>query len=165
MNDLFEHALQGVSDSDMMGITIQNEVNQNDKAIGISFRRKDQLAGDVIWSVHEKVAQSNSRFNAQDRLVMTVHSVKMPVGFGGGVKTKGRPISVMAHLKKSIIEVKAENKCLAHALLIAISRINNNSNYNSYRRGYKIRPAVQNLLEKTDIHLTKSGGIPELVTF
>ena len=40
----------------MVGITIQNEVNQNDKAIGISFRRKDQLSGDVIWSVLEKVA-------------------------------------------------------------------------------------------------------------
>ena len=38
----------------------------------------------------EKVAQSNARFNALDRLVMTVHSVKMPVGFGLGVKTKGR---------------------------------------------------------------------------
>jgi len=45
LNDLFEHALQGVSDSDMVGITIQNEVNQYDKAIGISFRRKDQLSG------------------------------------------------------------------------------------------------------------------------
>jgi len=39
----------------MVGITIQNQVNQNDKAIGISFRRKDQLSGEVIWSVFEKV--------------------------------------------------------------------------------------------------------------
>ena len=57
MNDMFQHALRGVSDSDMVGITIQNEVNQNDKAIGISFRRKDHLSGDVICSVFEKVAQ------------------------------------------------------------------------------------------------------------
>ena len=57
MNDLFKHALQGVSDSDMVGITIQNEMNQNDKAIGMSFTRKDQLSGDVIWSVFEKVSQ------------------------------------------------------------------------------------------------------------
>jgi hypothetical protein len=90
----------------MVGITIQNEVNQNDKAIGISFRRKDQLSGDVIWSVFEKVSQSNARFNALDKLVVTVHSVKMPVGFGR-VKAKGRPISVMALLKRSIVEVKA----------------------------------------------------------
>jgi hypothetical protein len=118
VNDLFEHALQGVSDSDMVGITIQNKVNQNDKAIGISFRRKDQLSGDVIWSVFEKVAQSNSRFNALDKLVVTVHSVKMPVGFGRvALKTMGRPISAMAHLKQSIIEVKAEENFLANAPL------------------------------------------------
>ena len=51
MNELFEYALQDVSDSDKVEITIQNRVNHNDKAIGISFRRKDQLSGEVIWSV------------------------------------------------------------------------------------------------------------------
>jgi len=58
VNDLYVHALQNVSDSDMVWITIQNRVNQNDKSIGIRFRRKDQLAGDMIWSVFEKVSQS-----------------------------------------------------------------------------------------------------------
>jgi len=38
----------------MVGITIQNQVNQNDKPNGISFRRKDQLSADMIWSVFEK---------------------------------------------------------------------------------------------------------------
>jgi len=52
-----------------------------DKAIGISFRRKDQLSTDVILCVWQKVTQSNSRFNALDKLVLEVHSVKMPVGF------------------------------------------------------------------------------------
>jgi hypothetical protein len=133
--------------------------------VGISFRRNDQLSGDVIWSVFEKVAQSNSRLKALYRLVMIVHSVKMPVGFERGVKTKGRPIYVMAHLKKSIIEVKAEENCLAHALLIAISRINKDPKYESYRKGYKIRPAVQNLLETTGINLDRKGGIRELTQF
>jgi len=41
VNDLFDQALSDVGDSDMVGITIQNQVNQNDKPIGISFRRKD----------------------------------------------------------------------------------------------------------------------------
>ena len=130
----------------MVGKTVQNEINESDKLIGISFRRKDQLSGGVIWSVFQKVSQANSRFNALNKLVVTVHSVRMPVGFGGGVKTMRRPIFVMAHLKKSIIEVKAEGNCLANAFIIAISRLNNVSNYNSYRRGYKIRPVVQNLL-------------------
>lgn len=46
----------------MVGIIIQNQVNQNEKKIGISFIRKDQLSGDVIWSVFEKVSQSNSNW-------------------------------------------------------------------------------------------------------
>ena len=92
----------------MVGINIQNQVNQKYKPVGISFRRKDQLSGVVIWSVFEKGSQSNSRFNALDTLVVTVHSVKMPVGYGKhAIKTMGRPFSVMAHFKKSIVEVKA----------------------------------------------------------
>ena len=145
--------------------SIQNEIKQSGKPKGISFRRKDQLFGDVIWIVSEKVSQSYSRFNALDKLVVTVHSVRMPVGFGGSVKTMGRPISVMAHLKKSIIEFKDDDNCLAHALLRAISRLNNDSNYNSYCRGYKIRPVFQHLLETSGIDLTNGAGIPELVRF
>jgi hypothetical protein len=116
MTELFEYALRNSNDSDMVGITIHNEVNQNDKPIGISFRGKDQLSADVVWSVLEKVTQSNARFNALDRLVIIMHSVRIPVGFGR-VTTKGRQISVMAHLKRSIIEVKATENCLAHALV------------------------------------------------
>jgi hypothetical protein len=113
--------------------------------------------------VFEKVTQSNSRYNALDRLVVTVHSVKITVSFGRrALNTMGRPISVVAHLKRSIIEVKAEDNCLAHVLLIAIARINNDSNYNAYRKGRKIRPAVENLLATTGIDLSKGAGIPEL---
>ena len=90
--------LQNTSDSDMVGMTIHNQVNQSDKPIGISFRRKDQLSGDLIWSVFEKVSQSNSRFNALEIAVVNVNSLKMRVGFGD-IKTMGRPVSVLAHLK------------------------------------------------------------------
>jgi hypothetical protein len=55
----------------MVGITISNEVHVQDKAIGISFRKKDQITGDVIWSVFEKVTHFNARFIALDKLVMT----------------------------------------------------------------------------------------------
>jgi len=72
VKDLFAQALRDVHDSDAVEITIQNQFNQNDKPIGISFRRKDQLSGDVIWSVFERVSQSNSRLNALDTLVVTV---------------------------------------------------------------------------------------------
>ena len=132
VNDLFEHVLQDVGDADMVGITIHNEDNQNNKPNGISFRRRDQLSVDAIWSVFEKVTQSNSRFNAVDTLTVVLHSVRMPLAFGlrgDGIKTNDTPLSVMAHLKKSIIEVKTETNCLAHCLIIAIAKITNDTNY------------------------------------
>jgi len=101
VNDLFGYVLHDVDDGDMVGITIRNQVKQNDKPVGISFRRKDQLSADVIWSVFEKGSQSNSRFKALDTLVVNVNSVRMPSGFGKhSLKSMGRLLSMMAHLKK-----------------------------------------------------------------
>jgi len=108
-----------------------------------------------------KKCQSNARFNALDTLVVTVHSVKMRAEFGRGIKTKGRPLSVMAQLKRSIVELKAKENCLAHAIIIAIAKLENDANYKAYRQGRKIRPVVQSLLQETGIELTRGGGIPE----
>jgi len=137
-----------------------------DKAIGISFRRKDQISEEVIWSVFNKVVQSNARYNALDKLIVVVHSVKMPVGFGRkAVKSMGRPLSVLAHLKHSIIEVKADTNCLAHALIIAIARLTNVPNYKSYIQGRKILPEVQQLLQTMGIDLQNGGGFNEIQQF
>jgi hypothetical protein len=73
-------------------------MNEQDKPVGFSFRRKDQVSRDVIWNVLGRVAQSNARFGAMDSLIMTVHAVKMPVGFGR-IRTQGRQFSVMVILK------------------------------------------------------------------
>ena len=84
------------------------------------------------------------------------------MGFGKcAIKSMGRPLSVMAYLR-SIVEVKATENCLAHAIIIAIATIHNESNYKSYRDGYKIRPSVRTLLEGTGIDLSGGAGIPEL---
>jgi len=107
----------------------------------------------MIWSVFERVSQSNSRFNALDKLVLTVHSVKMPIGLGRcAMNSRGRPFSVMAHLKRSIVEVKAEENCLAHAPIITIARVDNDPNYKAYRQGRKVRPLASS-------RLSTSGGI------
>jgi len=94
VTELFEHALRDLEDSDMVGITISNEVEVKDRAIGISFRRRDQITGDVIWSVFEKVAKSNATFKALDKLVMTVHSVKMPIGMAEESRQTGGRLSL-----------------------------------------------------------------------
>ena len=71
----------------------------------------------------------------------------------------------MAHLKRSIVEVGAEENCLAHALVIAIARLNNDPNYTSYRKGNKIRPVVRQLIETTVIDLENGARILELTRF
>jgi hypothetical protein len=71
----------------------------------------------------------------------------------------------MAHLKRSIVEVRAEENCLAHALVIAIARVTNDPNYKSYRRGWKILPKVRELLKASGVDLSRGGGIPELQAF
>ena len=83
-----------------------------------------------MWNVFEKMAQSNARSNSLDILTVIIHAVRMAVEFGR-VKTKDRPLSVIAHLKVSIIEVKAETNCLAHALAVAIPRAKKRSELRS----------------------------------
>jgi len=76
----------------------------------------------MIWSVFDRVPQSNSRFNAMDILVVTVHSVRMSVRFGKhAIKSRSRSLSVMEHLKHITVEVKAEEICIFHTLIVAIA--------------------------------------------
>jgi hypothetical protein len=109
------------------------------------------------------VAYSKARFNAFHSLTIVDHSIGIPEGFGRvSIKTKGRPLSEMAHIK-SIIEVKADSNCLAHDLIIAIAS-DKDSNYKAYIQGRKIHQD-QNLLTSTSIDLSQSAGIPEIERF
>ena len=81
-----------------------------------------------------------------DTLVFEVHAVTMRVDSGKTLKMMGRRLSNLVHLKPSIMEVKAEKDCLAHALLIAIPKITEVPNYKAYIQGRKIAPKVQQLL-------------------
>ena len=162
MDALFEYSLRDLLPSDMVGISIHNADNQQDRPIGLSFRRRNQISRDVLWSVFEKVTQSNARYQAVDTLTLHVHSIGKPTGFGKAETSKGRPVSTMAYLKKSIVEVKAKENCLAHALVIAVAKLTNDSNYSSYRKGWKILPKVRELLQATGVDVSGEGGIPEL---
>ena len=55
-------------DRDLVGLTIRNTENVQDKVFGISLRRRGQLKPDVVWGVLGKVIQSNARFGLADRL-------------------------------------------------------------------------------------------------
>jgi hypothetical protein len=111
------------------------------------------------------VAQSNARFNALDSLNIVVYSVCIPVGFGRvAIKTKGRPLSVMAHIKEALSKSK-QKRIVWPMLIIAIAKATNDPNYKAYRQGRKIHTVVQDLLTTTGIDLSHGAGIAEIESF
>jgi hypothetical protein len=63
-----------------------------DKLVGISLLRRDQLKADVVWSVLGKVIQSNARFALTDHLEVHINNVRMPAG-NDREKTNGRSLN------------------------------------------------------------------------
>jgi hypothetical protein len=153
---LTDWLVREVPDRDMVGLCIRNTKNLQDKAIGVSLRRRDQLKPEVVWSVLGKIVQSNATFALTDRLKVRLDHVRMPVG-NGREKTKGRFIDVLSAVKKSIVVVKASVLCLTHALVIAIAWVNNNPKYKSYRNGRGLKEPVQDLLKASGVDLSNGG--------
>ena len=88
----------------------------------------------------------------------------MPSG-NGGVKAKGRTLDNVSCIKKSIVTVKSRDNCLAHALIIAVAKLENDPNYKAYTNGWKIKTKVNELLATTKINLSNGGGLQELQKF
>ena len=85
----------------------------------------------------------------------------MPVGFGKrAMKSKGLPLSVMARIKASVVEVKAIENRLSHALIIPIAEAKINLDYKANRQGRKILTVVRSLLATTGIDLSGGGESP-----
>jgi len=127
VDEVFAYSFRDLDPSNMVGISIHNVDNRQDKPGGLSFRRMDQILRDVLWSLI-KVKQSNARYHALDTLNFHVHSVKMLVGFRKAETSKENPLSVMVQLRLSIVEIKAEKKCLALAFVIVIAKVTNDPN-------------------------------------
>jgi len=69
----------------------------------------------------------------------------------------------MAHLKRSIVGVQAEEICLAHTLIIANAKIDVDMNYKAYIQDRIIRHVVHAPVENIGIDLSKRARVPELV--
>jgi len=149
---------------DLVGLRFRNIENVEDKMVGNSLRRRDQLKPDVDWAVLAKVIQSNARFDLSDRLEVYLDHVSVPA-VNGGVRTKGRSLYVMSAFKKSVVTVKAALNCLAYALIIAMTRVNGDPKYKSYRKGRSLEKPVENLLKASSADLSNGGGFEELRQF
>jgi len=63
------------------------------------------------------------KFGLSDRLGVHLDHVRIPAGNGSG-KTKGRSMTEVSVIKKRFVNVKAAFLFLAHALIIAIAKVN-----------------------------------------
>ena len=113
---LTNYLVDFVPGRDLVGLRIRNTENLQDKVVGISLRRRDQLKPDVVWGLLAKVIQSNARFGLTDRLEVHLDHARMPAR-NGGCKTKGRSLDVLSAIKKGIVRVRAIVNCLAMHLL------------------------------------------------
>jgi len=153
-----------VPDRDLLGLRIRNTENVQDKVVGISLRHRDQLKADVVWSVLGKVIKSKARFALTDRLEVNLDHVRMPAG-NGRVTTKGRSLDLLSAIKKSIVTVKTTFLCLAHALIIAMAKVNDDSKYDSYKHRKGLKEPVEKLLKASGVDLSNGGGFKELQQF
>jgi len=95
ITSLTNYLVDEVRDRNLVRLKIRNTENVQVKVVGISFRRRDQLKPDVVWSVLGKVVQSNARFGLSDHLEVHLYNVRMPAGNGRTVqKTKWRSLEV-----------------------------------------------------------------------
>ena len=114
----------------LVGLRTRNTENEQEKVVGISLRRCDQLKPDVVWDVLRKFIQSNAGFGLTDRLEMNLDHVSMPAG-KGRVKTKRRSLHLLNDINLRIVAIKTAFLWLAHALIIAMARVNGYPEYQS----------------------------------
>jgi hypothetical protein len=89
----------------------------------------------------------------------------MPVGNGKRTeKTKVRSLDVLSAIKRTIVTVKAA-LCLAHAIIIAMAKVNNDPKYSSPRDGKALKEPVAELLKASGVDLCNGGGLEELQQF
>jgi hypothetical protein len=144
IGSLTNYLVGEIPGSDLVGLSIRDTENLQDKPVGLGIRRRDHLRADVVLDVLGKVVQSNARFGFVDRLEVHLDHISMPAG-NGRVKTKGRSLDVLSAVKRSILVVKAIFLCLAHALIIAMVRVNGDLMYQSYRKGSSLDKPVKGI--------------------
>ena len=54
---------------------------------------------------------------------------------------------------------------LAHALILAMGRVNGDPKYKSYRHGRGLKKPVEDLLKASVVNLCNAGGLHELQQF
>jgi hypothetical protein len=163
IDGVVQDLLSGIPDSDFVLFNIKNR-NSPEKEIDISLRQRDQISPDIIFGEIEKVIQSNEKFGL-DEITITRHHVAN--NKGGHVDKKKFALldsNMYALHKRSCIRIINDgNDCLAHALVVAIARIESSKKAAILRESKnKRQEAADKLCRDANVDLSNGGGRLEL---
>ena len=165
---IFEHLLndvtQDMNEKDQVRFVLRSE--QLDTPISIPFMTVEQLTTERVFSQIERVIQSNRDFRLNDTVTVDIIHVEAPQGSG---RSKRTTLNIREHLHKkgSVVTIKNnDNLCLAHALVVAIAKIEKDPRYklltNSGKRAQEKK--ARELHEAANVPFGPCG-IPEVEMF
>ena len=153
---IFEHILKDVTrdmnEKDQVRFVLRSD--QLDTPISIPFMDVEQLTTERVFSQIERVIQSNRDFRLNDTVTVDIIHVEAPQGSG---RSKRTTLNIREYLKKkgSVITINNnDNLCLAHALVVAIARIEKDPKYDKIRRSNK------NIQLQRAMELHRAANVP-----
>ena len=153
---IFEHILNdvttGMNDQDQVRFVLRS--SQLDTPISMPFMPVAQLTPERVFSQIERVIQSNRDFRLNDMVTVDIVHVEAPQGSGRSRRTILN-IDEFLHKKKSIITItNNDDLCLARALVVAIAKIEKDSNYKH------IADSRKRIQERKARELHESANVP-----
>ena len=131
--DIFDHLIkdvtQGMNSTDQVRFVLQS--NQLQFPISLPFCSLPELTTEKVFSLVEKVVQSNEEFRLNDTVHIDLIRVEMPHGSGKS-RVKRQTWNIRDYLKKkgSVICINnMDDLCLARALVTSIARIEKDPRY------------------------------------
>ena len=129
---IFEHLLNdvtaGINENDQVRFVLRS--TQLETPISIPFMPLHQLTTERVFSHVQRVVQSNCDFRLNDTVNVDIIHVEAPQGSGRKKPRSTLNVKEYLHKKKSVICIENnDDLCLARALVVAIAKVENASNY------------------------------------
>ena len=166
--EIFDHLLndvtEGMNENDQVRFVLRS--TQLETPISIPFMPLHQLTTERVFSHVQRVVQSNRDFRLNDTVSVDVIRVEAPQGSG-----RKKPRSIVnvreyLHKKKSIITIQNnDDLCLARALVVAIAKVENASNYDYLRKDDRVQGKKARELHTAANVPLGPCGIPEVELF
>ena len=131
---LLEEVKEGMAPNDQVRFILRSE--QLETPISLPFMTVERLTSERVYSVLERVIQSNQEFRLNDTVTIDINHVESPVGSGRSkLKRTTYNIDDYLNLKNSVVRIKNnDDLCLARALVVGIAKVDKDPRYNQIKK-------------------------------